>query len=157
MSPLLEFHSKLEVKIINDFESAHSSTCVASDLNMSREMVNGWSPLPSPFTDRFLKHSRVVCTCYSVAFPFNCHCLVSLKFVSPVEFPMMVRSRKDWENDHSVDDRDSSQCLPIGIRCSSSFTVLLVLRKCPHEALGKTRSSAFCCSWTFFSPLPLTL
>lgn len=87
------------------------------------------SPLPSPFTDRFLKHSRVVCTCYSVSFPFNFHCLVSTKFVRQVEFPMAVCSSKVWENDHRVDGRDPSQCLPVGICCSSSFTAVLVSRK----------------------------
>lgn len=89
------------------------------------------SPLPSPFTDKFLEHSRAVCTCYSVAFPFNFHCLVSTKFVSQVEFPITVCSSKDWENDHKVDVRGPSQCLPIGIHCSLSFTTLLVSRKFP--------------------------
>lgn len=135
MSPLLEFHSKLRVKIRNDLESAHPATCVASGLTARREKVDGWLPVPSPFTDRFLKHSRVVCTCYSVAFPFNFYYLVSNKFVSQVEFLMTVCS--SLENDHRVDDRDPSQGLPIGICCSSSFTTLLVLRKFPYEALGK--------------------
>lgn len=67
------------------------------------------SLLPSPFTDRLLKYSGLVCTCYPVSFPFNFRCLVSTKFVRQVELPMTVCSRQDWENGHGVGGRDSSQ------------------------------------------------
>lgn len=46
---------------------------------------------------------------------------------------MTVCSSKEWENDHRVDGRDPSQCLPTGIRCSSSFTTLSLEKIPPRK------------------------